>query len=157
MNFDASSGKASMCKYLVCGCIRVCSCTCVATEDEQKYHLDKGCWSPKPYRPWISSWFDNDAGGERPTSSRCEILTSNKKVDDEIDCRRVFPTQAKRTQQICAIVPAPITLPPPSHIVVGHPSLGIYRCRLPHNLLYLLDHIVDGCTEYANSSPTGWM
>lgn len=148
--------EASMCKYLVCGCIRVCSCIYITPDDEQKYQVDKGVWSPKPCRPWISSWFDSDAVGH-PAASLCEHQISSKQVDDEDDGRRLFPTQAKRAHRVCAIVPTPITLPAPSHLVVGHPSLEIYRCRLPQNLLYLLDHIVESCTKYATSSPNGWL
>lgn len=157
MNYDASSENPGICKHLVCGCIRVCSCNCVRLENEENYQPATVCWSPNNCRPWISSWFDKDKAGDNIVIHRREKGTTNKKVDGDADAMRVFPTQAKRTHLIRENVPAPMTLPPLSHIVVGHPSLEIYRCRLPLHLLYLLDIIVDSCTAYANSSPSGWM
>lgn len=148
---DTSNGKSSLCKYLVCGCIRVCDCSSIKIDNDRQNQLDTDCWSPNHCRPWISSWFDNDKVGDLQSYCR------KKSADDEDGGRRIFPTQAKRTQQFCEVESETITLTPASHIVVGHPSLKIYRCRLPQHLLYLLDQIVDSCTAYANASPAGWL
>jgi hypothetical protein len=51
------------------------------------------------------------------------------------------------------IIPAML----PSYHIVGHPSLKIYKFRLPHQLLHLLDFIVAACHNYACSLPNGWM
>lgn len=40
--------------------------------------------------------------------------------------------------------------------VVGHPSLRIYKLRLPASLVLLLDQIIDGCERHARCSPSGW-
>jgi hypothetical protein len=40
--------------------------------------------------------------------------------------------------------------------VVGHPSLKIFRVRLPPHLLHLLDGIVLGCEAHAATLPNGW-
>ena len=55
-----------------------------------------------------------------------------------------YPTQSQRVHYhgpICCI---------------GHPSLKIYKFRLPPHLRNLLDHIVNGCDEYAATLPGGW-
>ncbi len=56
-----------------------------------------------------------------------------------------YPTQAQRVryhEPVC---------------VIGHPSLKIYKFQLPPHLLHLLDHIVNGCDDYASTLPGGWM
>ena len=63
----------------------------------------------------------------------------------------VFPTQACRQDHI----PNDPILP--SFTIIGHPSLRIYKFRLPNHLLHLLDHIVDGCVDHASTLTTGWM
>ena len=40
--------------------------------------------------------------------------------------------------------------------VIGHPSLRIYKLRLPFSLVLLLDQIIDGCESHASCSPSGW-
>ena len=73
------------------------------------------------------------------------------------DGKSVFPTQSRRIHhnEVSSMPRTPIL--PPSHTMVGHPSLQIYRCRLPHHLLHLLDKIVDGCHNHAATLSTGWM
>eukprot|EP00985_Skeletonema_marinoi_P023670 scaffold15894_cov103-Skeletonema_marinoi.AAC.1 len=58
-----------------------------------------------------------------------------------------YPTQAQRVHYH---EPVPVC-------IIGHPSLKIYKFQLPPHLLHLLDHIVNGCDDYAATLPGGWM
>ncbi|KAL3808222.1 hypothetical protein ACHAXA_011290, partial [Cyclostephanos tholiformis] len=114
-------------------------------------------WSPYPGWTWIPSWFDS-AEKSGACTYRCEKEFSHgRKTDDEGVGKPVFPTQSRRSSHDeIASEPKALTLTP-SYSVVGHPAFKIYRFRLPHLFLPLLDHIVEGCANHANSLPTGWM
>jgi len=43
-----------------------------------------------------------------------------------------------------------------SYSIVGHPSLRIYKFRLPNHLLHLLNVIVEACQEHALTLRKGW-
>lgn len=69
----------------------------------------------------------------------------------------VYPAQVRRknTQQK-SNVPRNTPAFMPSYIIIGHPSLRIYKFSLPNNLLHLLQHIVDACQNHAQSLRSGW-
>jgi hypothetical protein len=158
---DATRKKAKLCKHLSCGRRKSCGCD----GDEQEYNnisnrnqSGAACyWSPYPGWTWIPSWFDS-AEKSGACTYRCEKEFSHgRKTDDEGVGKPVFPTQSRRSSHDeIASEPKALTLTP-SYSVVGHPAFKIYRFRLPHLFLPLLDHIVEGCANHANSLPTGWM
>ena len=164
MECDTSSRKAKIC-YLACGCRRICSCK--DTEFDNNKDDDDG--RSKQYSSgtstststWMSSWFDN-AHRQEDHSTICshEMRTAYnaKQMEKQMDMyhgKRVYPTQARRTH---LTFPIPNDVPNlPSYTVIGHPSLHIYKFRLPDRLLHLLDQIVVGCATYADSLTTGWM
>lgn len=161
---NSSNRKAKLCKFLACGCRRVCSCSkdmksADKHDDSSRQHpVGADYWSQNPCRPWISSWFDNvDKTVEHSNFYRHEMSVRNEKLDDKLDLYHggsVFPTQSRRIETATM----PIThILPPSHSIIGHPSLKIYRFRLPNHLLHLLDQIVVGCADHAKDLPTGWM
>lgn len=77
-----------------------------------------------------------DRSSQNINSSHIPKDYSKKKITQ-------YPTQAQRVHQpVC---------------VIGHPSLKIFKFKLPPHLLHLLDHIVNGCDEYASTLPGGWM
>ncbi|KAL3770295.1 hypothetical protein ACHAW5_000674 [Stephanodiscus triporus] len=83
-------------------------------------------------------------------------VAHKKTIESEGVEKHVFPTQSRRVQHNeISSVPNALVLPP-CYGIVGHPSLKIYRFQLPGNLHPLLDHIVEGCANYANSLPSGW-
>lgn len=161
---DTSSRNTKMCHLLACGCRRVCACN-IKTAHKQnnrsnQHSVGTDYWSPNVCRPWISTWFDTtekEKGHNTYLESGCE---SNEKQAPNIgtsSAKQTFPTQSRRIQyNECTSVPSNPILPP-SHSIIGHPSLKIYKFRLPHHLLNLLDHIVDGCHDHASNLPTGWM
>lgn len=150
MDNDCFSRKSKLCKFLSCGCRRTCSCKSAKPTDNsaKQYPYGAGYWSPYP-GPWVPSWFDNtDKPGEQRVPGEIELYRGG---------RFVFPIQSRRTHRNeSATIPCSPILRP-EHSVVGHPSLKIYRFRLPPHLLPLLDLIKDGCCDHANSLPSGWM
>ena len=64
-----------------------------------------------------------------------------------------YPVQARYAP---SQVPRNIKMSTVYHQVVGHPSLKIFRLRLPPHLLHLLDGIVLGCEAHAATLPSGW-
>jgi hypothetical protein len=161
---DATGRKVKLCKYLSCGCRRICSCK-GNKSDEQYYdnsskHYLSGAacsWSPCPSWSWIPMWFDNaEKAHEYPTIYRCEMGIAHETDNDGVR-KPALPTQSRRVQHDeIASVPNALILPP-CYSVVGHPSFKIYKFQLPPRLLHLLDRIVGGCANYANSLPNGWM
>ena len=167
-----TSRKSKLCKFLSCGCRRICSCneedtkpTSDARIKQYTYDAEQR-YSPNPCsRPWMSSWFDStdrSSAEHRNTYCTHDIETTySKTYDDKMDFyrggRSAYPTQSRRIKYnaVTTIPTDPIL--PPSHSVVGHPSLKIYRFKLPPHLLHLLEQIVAGCAEHASSLPTGWM
>ena len=148
MDRGMTSRKAKICKFLACGCKRVCSCSYMRSADDEyedhskQYPSGADSRSPNPVcQPWTHSHMYC-----RPVGS-CSYN----------DGKSVFPTQSRRIHhnEVSSMPRTPIL--PPSHTMVGHPSLQIYRCRLPHHLLHLLDKIVDGCHNHAATLSTGWM
>lgn len=89
----------------------------------------------------------------RPSSSESGILsidrnsqnTNSSYIHKDYNTRKntQYPTQAQRVHH--------------EPVCVGHPQLKIFKFKLPPHLLHLLDHIVNGCDEYASSRPGGWM
>ena len=159
---DGTRKKVKLCKYLSCGCIK--SCACSVDEEEygnssKQHQPDAVCyWSPYPGWTWIPSWFDSTEKAEASTY-RCEMLFSHEKKtdDDGVGKPICFPTQSRRaSQDEITSVPKALTLPP-CYSIVGHPAFKIYRFRLPFRFLPLMDHIVEGCSNHANSLPSGWM
>lgn len=162
---DATSRKGKLCKYLSCGCRRICSCKGIKSDEKyydnssKQYHSGAACYFPPyPSWTWIPMWFDNaEKAVEYSTIHRREmgIDHEKKKCNDGVG-KHAFPTQSKRVHhdEITSLPDALIL--PPCYSVVGHPSFKIYKFQLPPHLLSLLDHIVDGCANYANSLPTGW-
>ena len=151
MNCESSSRKLKVC----CRGKRVCSCDkeCIIEQD------NNGNSSSKQYqsggRPWIPSWFDNGADRHHASIDKSTTICNHKRLEEKMDVYRggkfVFPTQACRQDYI----PNDPILP--SFTIIGHPSLRIYKFRLPNHLLHLLDHIVDGCADHASTLTTGWM
>ena len=163
MECEATSRKAKLCKVLACGCRRVCSCKNKSTENHDKgtKHYPPGAdyWSPNPCRPWITSWFDGKEEGYSNTYQSEMESSQTAKLDYKRDLyqggRHVFPTQSRRGHGDTETMPIPPILPP-GHSIIGHPSLKIYKFRLPNHLLSLLDQIVDSCAHHASNLPTGW-
>ena len=166
MDYDETGRESKLCKCLACGCRRACSCkndeyTNEHDDHSKKYQLGADHWPPNPCRPWISAWFESiDKIEEHPNryqneTGRVRSETPDGKIDLHLGDRHVFPTQSTRTQYAGTIQIAPTIHPSPS--IIGHPSLKIYRFRLPHYLLGLLDQIVDGCSDHASNLQTGWM
>jgi hypothetical protein len=161
---DATSRKAKLYKYLSCGCRRICSCKEAKSDEEyddssKQSQSGTVCyWSPYPTWTWVPFWFENsDKAAEYPVTYRREMEVAHKKtIESEGVGKHVFPTQSRRVQHN-EIAPVPNALVlPPCYGIVGHPSLKIYRFQLPGHLHPLLDHIVEGCANYANSLPSGW-
>jgi len=131
------------------GCGRACSCH---TEQVSGSHRLKPYPSSSSFRPWLPSWFDSsDRHGDQSNDVCREVssATNNVKQPDE----RVYPTQRRREYHEQVAIQED-TLP--SFTTIGHPSLKIYKFCLPPHLLHLLDEIVDGCSEHADSLSTGW-
>lgn len=161
---DATSKKAKLYKYLSCGCRRICSCK--ETKSDEVYDASQkqsqpgtACyWSPYPSWTWVPFWFENsDKAVDYPATYHREMEVAHKEtIGSEGVGKHVFPTQSRRVQQdeIASVPNALVS--PPCYSIVGHPSLKIYRFQLPAHLHPLLDHIVKGCADYANSLPTGW-
>jgi hypothetical protein len=153
---DGTRKKVKLSKYLSCGCRKSCACTVDEEEhnnSSKQHQPGAACyWSPYPGWTWIPSWFDS---AEKPEASTC--FSREKKTDDDGVRKPVFPTQSRRaSHDEIASVPNALTLPP-CYSVVGHPAFKIYRFRLPCRFLPLMDHIVEGCANHANSLPTGWV
>ena len=153
MECERASTDAKWRKLLACGCRRICSCggaaSAAADEDPSR---QSGAPSRRPSPPpWMSPWF-GDADEEAEACGRCRRGGGGRRHagrDDGTGAHRMswsrFPTQMPMS---------PIL--PPSPISIGHPSLQIYKFRLPRHLLKSLDHIVHGCQEYAARLPSGW-
>lgn len=66
-----------------------------------------------------------------------------------------FPAETRRsTIQKKSISTSPIFMP--RYDIIGHPSLRIYKFKLPTNLLHLLDYIVKSCNSHALCLQRGW-
>lgn len=161
MDRDRSDRQERMWNPLPCGCRRVCSCKCVLSSDDdggrsKQYSPTADHWPSSPCKPWIPSWFDSPKAPER--SQETERASGDKQHGKMVMPPEgtIYPTQAMRTHRNAVAVPNNPILPP-SYRVVGHPSLKIYRFRLPYHLLQVLDKIVDGCQGYAANLSTGWM
>lgn len=161
-----------MCNFIVCGCRKACSCADINEEQSASYLLEGAHWSANPCRPWISTLFGahhthewasyslsmNNAGDRSHEYQRRMEQASNGVSDDKMNTNfRNFPTQSRRMHYHESTAVPNTLMPPPSFSIIGHPSLKIYRFRLPHHLLQLLDYIVEGCHKHAAKSPTGWM
>ena len=165
MECDTSSRKTKIC-YLACDCRRICSCKDtkfdnINDDDDGGRSKQYSSGTSTSTSTWMSSWFDN-AQKQDGNSTICSHETRNayntKQIEKKTDLyhdKRVYPTQARRTHLTYPIPNVVQNLP--SYTVIGHPSLHIYKFRLPDRLLYLLDQIVDGCATYADSLTTGWM
>lgn len=130
-------------------------------------------WTGNPCRPWMSSLFCSTSGNTYDSTANmsnehpgCYPYSNaiSKKQDDKLflhargQLKQHFdvPTQSlgKVPQKKPSIPNIPAMMP--SYNIVGHPSLKIYKFRLPHQLLHLLDFIVAACHNYACSLPNGW-
>jgi len=142
--------KSAMC----CGCGRVCSCHIDSNEQVSGSHRLKPYHpSSSSFRPWLPSWFDSSDRHEDQSNDVCHEVASATNDVKQLD-ERVYPTQRRRQYHEVATTIQEDTLP--SFTAIGHPSLKIYKFRLPPHLLHLLDDIVDGCSEHADSLSTGW-
>ena len=150
---NASKRAKTMCSLLACGCRRICACS--IKETCKQHPSDSEYWSSTTSRPWIS-W----SGVPDKDKAKYFQQSGGKKRDAETELphdKTVFPTQSRRyphNEITSSVSYNPIL--PPSHSIVGHPSLRIYKFRLPTHLLHLLDLIVDGCQKHAGNLPTGW-
>ena len=141
--------KSAMC----CGCGgRVCSCHIDSNEQVGGSHRLKYP-SSISFRPWLPAWFDNSDRHKDQSNDICREVASATNDVKQLD-ERVYPTQRRREYHEVATTIQEDTLP--SFTTIGHPSLKIYKFRLPPHLLHLLDEIVDGCSEHADSLSTGW-
>lgn len=140
---------------MCCGCGKaVCSSIdCNEQEVSGSHRLKPYHPSSSSFRPWLPSWFDSSDRHEDQSNNVCHEVASVANNVKQLD-ERVYPTQRRREYHEVATSIQEDTLP--SFTTIGHPSLKIYKFRLPPHLLHLLDEIVDGCSEHADSLSTGW-
>ena len=172
-------------RYFACGCRKVQSRVDSKPANDcgshsKSYLLRADYWSVNPCGPWSSPRHGsplihelvpsscNNCVADNRSHMNCheKQKESNKRHEDGVDfysvkfCKNsagAFQTQSSRMNhhEYTNVPKTSVSLP--SHSIVGHPSLKIYRFRLPHNLLPLLDYIVKGCHDHAKNLPNGWM
>lgn len=163
---------------LGCRCREKCSCrTILDCYDQQmkSHRIGVDYWSTNPCQPWVTSLFSSNASaGSHRTNSTVGMLYDNRgsyqrgtlnvainnntvsfMSSQTITRNDEFPAETRRsTIQKKSISTSPIFMP--RYDIIGHPSLRIYKFKLPTNLLHLLDYIVKSCNSHALSLQRGW-
>lgn len=151
----------------VMGC-RCCSEQCLCdTKTSHRYYS----WSSNPCHQWVASLFNPNEtpfSSSNPTVGMHSLyrsyrrgdypVTSGNHSEKQLSSREItkcdkFPIHARHTAQ-CKLPTIPVFMP--SYIIIGHPTLKIYKFKLPSNLLHLLDFIVNSCNKHAGSLRSGW-